>query len=40
MICPNCEAHMDVGEPCPECNHVNEPYCDCGYCTHNREVSE
>ena len=33
IICPNCEAAMDEGDSCPECNHNDgDRYCECDWC--------
>lgn len=37
--CPNCQATMNVGDACPECDHDGgDARCDCSYCRH--EVDE
>ncbi len=31
--CPNCDATMNPGEPCPECDHDDgDLECECTYC--------
>lgn len=30
--CPNCGATMNVGESCPECEHVDDYDCQCDAC--------
>lgn len=31
--CPNCEARMTRGDPCPECDHDDgDPGCQCDHC--------
>jgi hypothetical protein len=33
IYCPNCDATMGEGEPCPECDHYDDDYhCQCLYC--------
>ena len=32
-FCPNCDATMGEGDPCPECEHRDgDEGCECQYC--------
>ena len=38
QACPNCQAAMNVGECCPECEHDERgDCCECEYCADNQD---
>lgn len=42
MTCPNCNAPMEPGDQCPECEHDDraEADCVCDYCVYGGDDSE
>lgn len=36
--CPNCEAVMEEGDTCPECDHTEVDACPCRQCFLDAEV--
>ena len=30
--CPNCQAAMNIGDHCPECDHEDDASCTCDHC--------